>query len=1012
MTIYFSNQLEILLEHLKVNLFKSSKARSLFAKRLLVVPNRTIDAFIRLKMADDPHLSSATGFKTLHLNSFVDLFSEKRVFPTELELTLRIEKEISKIRESEAEERLWAPLISYLEKKDKRLMPLCAHLARYFAKFALYGWQEKSQENEKWQQQLWNRVFIDGNPFAQLLEKELEQVKGHSIHLFGFNHLSDFHFTLLQKIEKTNDLNIYHASPCQEFWSDIKGDKEISSFLKVQSMDTDLEAHLEELLSDRNPLLANFGRVQRQFATYVEESGFKTHEDYGSPDGQTNLARMQNAILTLTQEKKDQPQDDSIQVHFFPTPFREIEGLYHQLHALIAREGMRPSDIAVFAPDITLYAPFIRSVFGSNIPYQIQDLSLLDKNGLIQGLLCAVDLEKKRWSCESVFELVYEPFFRQKWNLSEDDLKKIEKWVAKAHIRWGFNQEHVKKITSERNREDVFDDSNATWECGIDRILCHLATQAEVAFTEVEILQTFILALRPLYNTLKGIHDEQLRTIEQWACLFEELAKSHFVYEESEMQMLQETFFDLKIADIFKRELSCHSFLFLLKTSLSKKNYTEKKHHLEVVQFASLGPMRILPSKVICLIGMNQGAFPGKENATHLDLLKGTASGKKAPSRGDLDRSTFLDVLVMARYRLYLSFIGRSAIDQTLLPPASCVESLKIDKWVEHPLFGFDPKYFAGHGELVSSSLQDFKAATYFLNPLKSAKKFNIAPVQEELESGIHHLNLQDLVSAVRNPLRLFFREKLNISLKKEESCKEDEEFVISALMMKKLKQESLKKPFSVVLSEAIKKGNFPLHAFKAVAALRVKDEIEDLKEALEDHQLSGEDLQQVVFDHSQGTHLPIRLALDEKRAILLSGIVEGCTEKGMVVFEKCQLKTASRLLPSLLMLNTLGASKIIFCKDGKEKGPFFDKPETLLKDFCEYFFVCKNSPSLLFPSWIEPILRGEKKLLEKVMNEECYEEELKFAQKYDMLPSSHHIIEAWQPWAQKLYSGVYNAWF
>ena len=41
---------------------------------------------------------------------------------------------------------------------------------------------------------------------------------------------------------------------------------------------------LEELLRDRNPLLANFGRIGREMACQIEESEARTHASYALPE--------------------------------------------------------------------------------------------------------------------------------------------------------------------------------------------------------------------------------------------------------------------------------------------------------------------------------------------------------------------------------------------------------------------------------------------------------------------------------------------------------------------------------------------------------------------------------------------------------------------------------------------------------------------------------------------------------------------------------------------------------
>ncbi|MCD0217722.1 exodeoxyribonuclease V subunit gamma, partial [Enterobacter hormaechei subsp. steigerwaltii] len=66
------------------------------------------------------------------------------------------------------------------------------------------------------------------------------------------------------------------------------------------------------------------------------------------------------------------------------------------------------------------------------------------------------------------------------------------------------------------------------------------------------------------------------------------------------------------------------------------------------ITFCSMVPMRSLPFKVICLLGLNDGDFPRNTKAAVFDLIaKHPAKGDRA--RRDDDRYLFLEALISAR---------------------------------------------------------------------------------------------------------------------------------------------------------------------------------------------------------------------------------------------------------------------------------------------------------------------------------------------------------------------------
>ena len=93
------------------------------------------------------------------------------------------------------------------------------------------------------------------------------------------------------------------------------------------------------------------------------------------------------------------------------------------------------------------------------------------------------------------------------------------------------------------------------------------------------------------------------------------------------------------------------------------------------VTFAAMASLRNLPYRVVCAIGLNDGAFPSTQRPNEFDLMA------RDPRRGDRqrridERNVFLDLLLAARERLYLSYTGRSVRDNAPLPPSVLVAEL------------------------------------------------------------------------------------------------------------------------------------------------------------------------------------------------------------------------------------------------------------------------------------------------------------------------------------------------
>jgi len=83
--------------------------------------------------------------------------------------------------------------------------------------------------------------------------------------------------------------------------------------------------------------------------------------------------------------------------------------------------------------------------------------------------------------------------------------------------------------------------------------------------------------------------------------------------------------------------------------------------------FCALLPMRSIPFRVICLLGMNDDAYPRPTRPLGFDLLAARPRPGDRSRRKD-DRYLFLEALVSARDKLIICYQGRSVQDNSFRP--------------------------------------------------------------------------------------------------------------------------------------------------------------------------------------------------------------------------------------------------------------------------------------------------------------------------------------------------------
>jgi exodeoxyribonuclease V gamma subunit len=764
LNIFFSNSLDIHYEQLKTELF--SRGTLPFRRRLVVVYGPAMQSWLMLKMAQDPELGIATGIEFIYLNHAFEFLlkmtdpKESIHFPSTLELALGIEKELRDILKNfdsldyQAQQD-WYFLLSYLKidrsvsrskistKMEKRIIGLSKHMAALFRDYGRYGnplieqWGKKSCD---WQGHLWNALFNSTGMWDNesiSLKNQIEKFDENcEVHFFSISFISRCEFDFLNRLSKKTPIHYYLISPCAVFWSDIRSDKEntrlYSFWNQKKGTSSSQIVELEEYLRDRNPLLANFGRLGREMATQIELSEARVsaqylipssvgaideniyyHEDIVVKDSNSSLSLLQAVqadMLLLRnpvgEEISDLENDDSIQLHQAPTRRREIQILYNNLLRIIEKHpDIHPSDIIVMAPQIVEYVPYIRALFGSStsqLDCQILDLGLQNHNEIVQGFLQLVSLCDGRWDVADLLQLFENRAFQRCHKINTSDYFAIQNWIKKAGIYWGDDQAHREDLLRRNHCQNGMTEKTAvgTWDFGLSRIMLGLTTILEeeaegelslemlpcenIDFSQVELLNKWISLLHSLRDDLTPLHDGTKMTMEDWSkyltCLLEsyfqpdfEVAESIQDYEEIKSQ------FEILCRStnaFFEALYPFYSVKTHLEDLLEHKGITFRENYLQSVRFCSLMPLRSIPAKVIAILGMEEGTFPRQNQYSSLNLMLSQNECDYCPLPADYDRYLFLEAIHSAQYYLLLSYQGYSSKDQKELQPCLVVTEL------------------------------------------------------------------------------------------------------------------------------------------------------------------------------------------------------------------------------------------------------------------------------------------------------------------------------------------------
>jgi exodeoxyribonuclease V gamma subunit len=225
------------------------------------------------------------------------------------------------------------------------------------------------------------------------------------------------------------------------------------------------------------------------------------------------------------------------------------------------------------------------------------------------------------------------------------------------------------------------------------------------------------------------------------------------------------------------------------------------------VTFCAMVPMRSLPFEVVCMIGMNDTAYPRMRRRDGFDLMAGELR-KGDRSRRDDDRYLFLESVLNARRALYVSYTGRHIREDTAMPPSVLVSELldyvarglrtedgrdaRAHLVTEHPLQPFSPRYFAGDERLFSYS-QPFARAAAASRRDRSISQPLVTGELPPLDALERKVDLETLVRFFRNPVRHLFETRLKVKLEAaEDELESHEPFHFEGLPLYMLKERLL----------------------------------------------------------------------------------------------------------------------------------------------------------------------------------------------------------------------------
>ncbi len=681
-----------------------------------------------------------------------------------------------------------------------------------------------SQANA-WQPRLWRlvreRIGVPG--LAELIPEALHPIRDGSVEVdlpervfvYGLTSVDPLDISVLEAVAATRTVHLHllHASPV--LW------KQTQQHLVDRPSCQGLPARVADPTARLavHPLLRSWAQESRELQFMLTGRSITPaslpSEEAGSVPADL-LSRIQHDVRSNCgpvrvkgSASSDRAMvDRSVQIHVCYGPRRQVEVLRDAiLHVMADDPTLEPRDVVIMTPDLTTFAPLLEAVFLDQPGDAASDLSrgaasgtmgiaslpglrlrIADRapsvtNPLVRFAATVLDLVGSRLEAGTIREFVAMPVVRRLFGIDEETADELAGLIDDINVRWGLDADH-------RDAWNAGAIADHTWKRGLDRALAGVfyadsevrvvgdiaplpgveGHETEVAGLAAQIIDRIVTVRsilgkpRPLSEWAPTIAaavrllaapawDEQW----QWSGLERLLARSFPPGASGAPDPLIGADEARLMVDDWSRDVP-----------------SPLHFRTGDITVCTLVPMRSVPYRVVCLLGMDDQRFPRSSRADGDDLLIDDELIGDS-DRGARDRQLLLDALMAADDYLIVTYSGRDELTNAEFPPSTPIAQLRdlvhemvgegqSDSVVTyHPLQPFSESNFRPGalnlpGTWAFDPAQFDGAVAIQQRGAYRPARFSLPPPDGQMFSRIR---LDDLRRFLENPAREFLRLRL-----------------------------------------------------------------------------------------------------------------------------------------------------------------------------------------------------------------------------------------------------------
>ena len=623
------------------------------------------------------------------------------------------------------------------------------------------------EEAERWQRRLWDALFdAEGglrpdwsanqtlkwmllpDAFDAADKARLKSVLPDEVFVFGLAYAGPAFIEIFARLGQLITLSVFAINPCQEFWEDVD-DARAAERLRLVHRGAKLEAASDDPedpfgleSGGDNPALRLWGRPGREYVRMLNELAecdFESHFTHPAADGAPTILRsLQESILVREGDRApmqpgESPADEgSVRILACPGIRREVEIVANEIWSIV-RSGDRAVDcggapplrfheIGVLIPDSSCdaYLPHIKSVFAEqrDLPVEITTHSAAEMSRVAEAIELLLQLPLGRLARTEVVRVLTHPAIAGDEPELEPQL--CSTWARDLGVFFGADEEATAAgyLPTDMGHWDqalkrmalgVFmtgepsGDSRAFEAPG-----AHAYRPFEIGEERIPGALRMVRTARSLIADVIDLRSRRMR-LEEWARAMSAMVAVYIKAPDAIGERVRDRCLTaietIATAGIASEPVGYEVAAELALARIADPETYQAGFSGRGVAAGALSALRAIPFRVVFVLGLGETSFPERDRHDRLDLRRARRrAGDVSPT--ERDRYLFLDSILAARDRLYLSYVARDARTGDRLEPSSTIRELEfmmhgyLDKTTlaglttKHRVSRYDVEYF------------------------------------------------------------------------------------------------------------------------------------------------------------------------------------------------------------------------------------------------------------------------------------------------------------------------------